>query len=86
MVTRLPSHAAILRAVTTEVSRAGDGQVVVEQIFTWPGIGWLMIQSIAQRDYAVVQGVVLVTASGFVLLNLLVDVAYAYLDPRIPYV
>jgi peptide/nickel transport system permease protein len=62
------------------------GQVVVEQIFSWPGLGWLLIQSIGQRDYAVVQGAVLLTATGFVLINLLVDVLYAYLDPRIRYV
>jgi peptide/nickel transport system permease protein len=59
------------------------GLVVVEQIFAWPGIGWLMVQSITQRDVAVVQGAVLLIATGFVLINLLVDVAYAYLDPRI---
>jgi peptide/nickel transport system permease protein len=62
------------------------GQVVTEQIFAWPGVGWLMIQSINQRDYAVVQGAVLVVATGFVIVNLLVDIAYAYLDPRIRYV
>jgi peptide/nickel transport system permease protein len=61
------------------------GLVVVEQIFAWPGVGWLMIQSITQRDYVVVQGAVLLVATGFVLVNLLVDVAYAYLDPRIRY-
>lgn len=61
------------------------GLVIVEQIFSWPGVGWLMIQSIAQRDYAVVQGVVLLTTVGFVLVNLLVDITYAYLDPRIRY-
>jgi ABC-type dipeptide/oligopeptide/nickel transport system permease component len=44
-----------------------------------------MVQSISQRDYAVVQGAVLLVATGFVVLNLLVDVAYAYLDPRIRY-
>jgi ABC-type dipeptide/oligopeptide/nickel transport system permease component len=59
------------------------GLVVVEQIFSWPGVGWLMIQSITQRDVAVVQGAVLLIAPGFVLINLLVDVLYAYLDPRI---
>jgi peptide/nickel transport system permease protein len=59
------------------------GLVVVEQIFSWPGIGWLMVQSITQRDVAVVQGAVLLIATGFVLINLLVDLAYAYLDPRI---
>jgi peptide/nickel transport system permease protein len=59
------------------------GLVVVEQIFSWPGVGWLMVQSITQRDVAVVQGAVLLVATGFVVINLLVDVAYAYLDPRI---
>jgi peptide/nickel transport system permease protein len=61
------------------------GMVIIEQIFSWPGVGWLMIQSIAQRDYAVVQGAVLLTTVGFVVVNLLVDIAYAYLDPRIRY-
>lgn len=59
------------------------GLVVVEQIFSWPGVGWLMIQSITQRDYAVVQGAVMLMAIGFVVVNLLVDILYAYLDPRI---
>jgi peptide/nickel transport system permease protein len=61
------------------------GLVVVEQIFAWPGIGWLMIQSIDSRDYATVQGIVLVIAAGVVLINLAVDVLYAQLDPRIHY-
>jgi peptide/nickel transport system permease protein len=62
------------------------GLVVVEQIFAWPGVGWLMIESIDARDYATVQGVVLVIAAGVVLINLAVDVLYARLDPRIRYV
>lgn len=61
------------------------GLVVVEQIFAWPGIGWLMIQAISGRDYAVVQGAVLVIAAGVVLINLVVDVLYAVIDPRIRY-
>lgn len=61
------------------------GLVVVEQIFAWPGIGWLMIQAINSRDYAVVQGAVLVIAAGVVLINLIVDVLYAAIDPRIRY-
>lgn len=61
------------------------GLVVVEQIFAWPGIGWLMIQAISSRDYAVVQGAVLVVAAGVVLINLVVDVLYAVIDPRIRY-
>lgn len=72
-------------AVGLEFGSLLGGLVVVEQIFSWPGVGWLMIQSIAQRDYAVVQGAVLLVAAGFVAINLAVDVLYAYLDPRIRY-
>jgi peptide/nickel transport system permease protein len=71
--------------VALELGNLIGGQVVVEQIFAWPGIGWLMIQAISQRDYAVVQGAVLVVGTSFVLINLLVDIVYAYLDPRIRY-
>jgi peptide/nickel transport system permease protein len=69
--------------VGLEFGQLLGGLVVVEQIFSWPGVGWLMVQSITQRDYAVVQGAVLLVATGFVTINLLVDIGYAYLDPRI---
>ncbi|MFN8593495.1 MAG: ABC transporter permease [Thermomicrobiales bacterium] len=59
------------------------GSVVIEQIFSWPGVGWLTYQSIQSRDYAVVQGAVLLSAIGFLLINLLVDLGYSVLDPRI---
>lgn len=61
------------------------GSVVVEQITGWPGIGWLTLQSINLRDYAVVQGVVLFSALGFLTINLVVDILYTVLDPRIRY-
>lgn len=61
------------------------GMVVVEQVFAWPGLGWLMIQSIKSRGFDVVQGAVLISAAVFVIVNLLVDIAYAWLDPRISY-
>lgn len=60
-----------------------SGAVITEQIFTWPGIGWLTIQAIEARDYAVVQAVTLLTAAIIVGLNLLVDFLYFTLDPRI---
>jgi peptide/nickel transport system permease protein len=72
-------------AVGLEFGSLLGGLVVVEQIFSWPGVGWLMIQSISQRDYNVVQGAVLLVAAGFLLINLAVDIVYAYLDPRIRY-
>lgn len=59
------------------------GMVVIEQIFTWPGLGWLMIQSVLNRAYDVVQAAVLVSAAVFVGINLMVDLLYSVLDPRI---
>jgi peptide/nickel transport system permease protein len=59
------------------------GTVVVETVFAWPGVGMLVVDSIFARDYPVVQGVVLVIAVIVVLINLLVDVTYTVLDPRI---
>jgi peptide/nickel transport system permease protein len=59
------------------------GAVVTETIFSWPGIGRLLIQAIRQRDYPVVQGVVLVIALTYVLVNLATDLLYARIDPRV---
>jgi peptide/nickel transport system permease protein len=61
------------------------GSVVTETVFTWPGIGLLVIDAIQARDFPVVQAVVIVFAGIFILCNLLVDILYAYLDPRIRY-
>ncbi|MBI1299727.1 ABC transporter permease subunit [bacterium] len=61
------------------------GAVVIEQIFGLPGVGWMILNGIYQRDYPVVQGGVLFLALVFVLINLLVDMLYAYADPRIRY-
>lgn len=61
------------------------GTVVIEEIFALPGMGRLVLQAIFQRDYPVVQGVVLVIAFLFVLINMIVDVLYAWIDPRIRY-
>lgn len=61
------------------------GAVVTETVFGWPGIGQLAVNALANRDYPVVQGVVLVSALIFVVINLLVDLLYSVLDPRIRY-
>lgn len=61
------------------------GAVVTEKIFSWPGLGSLLLEAISRRDYAVVQGCVLVMAVSYVIINLLTDVFYTYLDPRIDY-
>ncbi len=60
-----------------------SGAVVTEQIFVVPGFGRLIVEAVFTRDYPVVQGVVLITASAYVLINLLVDVSYTVLNPRI---
>jgi peptide/nickel transport system permease protein len=61
------------------------GTVVTESVFSWPGVGLLVIDAVRSRDFQVVQAVVIVFAGIFILINLLVDVLYAYLDPRIRY-
>lgn len=61
------------------------GSVVIETVFAWPGVGRLLVDSVAVRDYPVIQACVLLFALVFMLTNLMVDVAYALLDPRIRY-
>ncbi len=89
---RVVSHHALRNALLPVVTLVGlqlglllSGAVLTETIFALPGLGRLAITSILARDYPVVQGVVLIAAAVFVLANLLVDVLYAYLDPRIRY-
>lgn len=62
-----------------------NGSIVVEQVFSWPGIGRLLFQAVLQRDMPLIQGIVLFIAAVFVFANLLVDLLYAVLDPRIRY-
>lgn len=61
------------------------GTIITETIFAWPGVGRLLIQAINFRDYPLVQGCILFIATTYVLVNLLVDLAYGWLDPRIRY-
>ena len=79
---------ALLSVVTVlglQIGALLGGSIVIEQVFAWPGIGRLSLAAIQQRDYGVVQGIVLFVATGFVLVNFLVDLVYLYLDPRIRY-
>jgi ABC-type dipeptide/oligopeptide/nickel transport system permease component len=59
--------------------------VLTESVFAWPGVGRLLVDAVLARDYPVIQGAVLLIATMFVLLNVVVDMAYAVLDPRIRY-
>jgi ABC-type dipeptide/oligopeptide/nickel transport system permease component len=61
------------------------GAVITETIFAWPGIGRLLVQSIGFRDYPMVQGCILLIAVTYVAVNLIVDIVYVVLDPRIRY-
>lgn len=61
------------------------GAIITEQIFAYPGLGRLLIQSITRRDYPQLQGIILVIALTYILVNLLTDLFYSYLDPRITY-
>jgi peptide/nickel transport system permease protein len=91
----LPSRRVIVRhalknsliaAVTViglQTARLLGGSTIVEMVFSWPGIGKLLIEAVYSRDYPVVQGSVLLIAVTYVFINLFVDVAYKWLDPRI---
>ena len=59
------------------------GTIITETIFAWPGVGRLLIQSISFRDYPLVQGCILFISITYVLMNLLTDLTYGFLDPRI---
>ena len=77
---------AVLPVVTLSALLFGEllaGAVLTEQIFTIPGFGKLIVDAVFNRDYAVVQGVVLCTAVGFILMNLVADVLYVILNPRL---
>ena len=75
----------VITVIGLNVGSLLGGAILTETIFAWPGVGRLVVDAIFARDYPVVQGTVLVIAIVFVLVNLLVDLAYAYLDPRIRY-
>ena len=88
VVTRHALKNALLSVVTVLGLQLGallGGSIVIEQVFGWPGLGRLSLAAIQQRDYGVVQGVVLFVATAFVLVNFAVDLLYLYLDPRIRY-
>lgn len=79
---------ALIPVVTLVGLQAGaiiEGAIITETIFFWPGVGRLAVDSIAGRDYPVVQTIVLFSAVSFMLSTLLVDILYAWLDPRISY-
>jgi peptide/nickel transport system permease protein len=75
----------IVTVLGLQIGAVLTGAVITETIFAWPGVGRLLIQSISFRDYPMVQGCILLIAVTYVSMNLLTDVAYGLLDPRIRY-
>ncbi|HZP94713.1 MAG TPA: ABC transporter permease [Candidatus Limnocylindria bacterium] len=88
VITRHALKNALIPVVTLigiQIGAIIEGAFITEQIFFWPGIGRLAVQAIPAQDYPVVQGVVLVSAFSYMLSTLVVDVLYAWIDPRISY-
>jgi peptide/nickel transport system permease protein len=75
----------VITIVGIQVAEIASGTVIMETIFGLPGMGRFLVDAIFQRDYPVVQGVILLTSLITVVINLLVDLTYAQLDPRIRY-
>lgn len=75
----------VLTVMGLQIGFLLNGSIVVEQVFSWPGIGRLLYTAVTQQDMPLIQGIVLFIAAVFVFANLLVDLLYAVLDPRIRY-
>jgi len=75
----------VMSVVGLQFGQLLGGSVLTETVFSWPGLGRLTVRGIFARDYVLVQGAVLTFAMAFVFINLLIDLSYAYIDPRIHY-
>lgn len=73
----------IVTIVGLQFGQLLGGAVIVETVFSWPGVGRMLIDAIGQRDYNLVQAAIILIATGFVTINLVVDLLYGYLDPRV---
>jgi ABC-type dipeptide/oligopeptide/nickel transport system permease component len=73
----------LLTILGVQIGYLLGGSIVVEYIFNYPGMGLLLIRSVLRRDYPVIQAVALIMSMAFVLINMLVDISYGYIDPRI---
>ena len=75
----------IITVLGVQVGFLLGGAILTETVFSWPGLGSMMVRAIQARDYPLVQGGVLLIATTFVVVNLIVDLLYAVFDPRIRY-
>ena len=88
VITRHALQNSMLPTVTVIGLQIGGllgGSVVTETVFAWPGVGQLLIQSINARDFPMIQACIILLSAVFVLVNLVVDILYMFIDPRISY-
>ena len=75
----------LVTVIALGLPRLFGGTVIIEAVFAWPGMGSLALMAVAQRDYPLIMAINLISAIAILLSNLLADLAYAYVDPRIKY-
>ena len=73
----------IITVLGLQIGTLIGGAIITEEVFAWPGLGTLLISSIGSRDWTIIQGSIIVIGVGFVVINIVVDALYAYLDPRV---
>jgi peptide/nickel transport system permease protein len=73
----------IITVVGLELGTLLSGSIIVETVFVWPGMGSLLIEGLQSRDYPLIIGLVLVYTTMFVIINMIIDICYAVIDPRI---
>jgi peptide/nickel transport system permease protein len=75
----------VVTAIGLQVGALLGGAVLTETVFTWPGLGSAYVSAVSRRDYPVIQGVLIISVSAFILTNMIVDIAVGLLDPRVTY-
>ena len=80
-----PTLSPIVTSFALMLINLWSGAIILEQVFNWPGLGTLVIQSINLRDWPALQGCLIVIGTAFVIVNIVVDIIYGYLDPRVVY-
>jgi len=75
----------VITIIGADIGMVLSGSVLVETVFAWPGLGRLMVDSLAMRDYPVLMGLFLLVSISVVVINFITDIAYSMLDPRIKY-
>ncbi|MEX0762812.1 MAG: ABC transporter permease [Dehalococcoidia bacterium] len=80
-----PASIPVVTVIGATLASLATGFVITETVFNIPGLGKMLVESISRRDYPIIQALLMVVATSYVLVNLLVDILYAYIDPRIRY-